>query len=108
MIAQPDLRATIVAFLRRKLLFATVLFLVCGAGAAYLMLAQPLYQSTASLVVRFDTQTVPDIDRNRSPTPPPGSNERREIIYSDADMLHARDVVSSAIKAVGLARLYPQ
>jgi uncharacterized protein involved in exopolysaccharide biosynthesis len=38
---------------------------------------------------------------------PPGSNERREIIYSDADMLHARDVLVGAIEAVGLARLYP-
>jgi len=108
MIAQPDLRATIVAFLRRKLLFTLVLCLVCGAGTAYLMLTQPLYQSTASLVVRFDTQTVPDIDRSRDPTQPPGSNERREIIYSDADMLHARDVMVATINAVGLATLYPK
>jgi succinoglycan biosynthesis transport protein ExoP len=108
MIAQPDLRATIVAFLRRKLLFALVLCLVCGAGAGYLMLAQTLWQSTASLVVRFDTRTVPDIDRNRDPTQPPGSNERREIIYSDADMLHARDVIVGTINSVGLARLYPK
>jgi uncharacterized protein involved in exopolysaccharide biosynthesis len=108
MIAQPDLRATVVAFLRRKLLFTLVLCLVCCTGAAYLALTQPLYQSSASLVVRFDTQSVPDIDRNRIPMQPPGSNERREIIYSDADMLHARDVVHGAINAVGLARLYPE
>jgi succinoglycan biosynthesis transport protein ExoP len=109
MIAQPDLRATVVAFLRRKLLFTLVLCLVCGVGAAYLALAQTLYQSTASLVVRFDTpQSVPDIDRSRDPTQPPGSNERREIIYSDADMLHARDVLVGAINAVGLDRLYPK
>lgn len=107
MIAQPDLRATVVAFLRRKLLFALVLCLVCGAGAIYLALATPLYQSTASLVVRFDTRSVPDIDRNRDPVQPPGSNERREIIYSDSDMLHARDVLMDVIDAVGLARLYP-
>jgi uncharacterized protein involved in exopolysaccharide biosynthesis len=108
MIAQPDLRATLVAFLRRKLLFTLVLSLVCFVGAGYLMVAQPLYQSTASLVVRFDTRTVPDIDRNRDPTQPPGSNERREIIYSDADMLHARDVLVGVINSVGLARLYPK
>lgn len=108
MIAQPDLRAMIVALLRRKLLFAFVLFAVCSAGAGYLMVAQQLWQSTASLVVRFDNQTVPDIDRNRTPAQPPGSNERREIIYSDADMLHARDVLVQVIKAVGLARLYPK
>src|SRR5579859_3545865 len=108
MIAQPDLRATVVAFLRRKLLFTLVLSLVCCAGAGYLMLARPLYQSTASLVVRFDTRTVPDIDRNRDPTQPPGSNERREIIYSDADMLHARDVLVGVINSVGLPRLYPK
>ena len=60
---QPSVRDVILAFFRRRTLF----MLVCGAvfltGGAYLLLKQPLYQSTASLVLHFDTQAVPNIDR---------------------------------------------
>ena len=78
MIMQPDLRGTVLAFLRRKGLFVLVASLVCAAGGVYLLLKQPLYLSGASLVVRFDSQTVPNIDRTATTTLPLGSNERRE------------------------------
>src|SRR5271154_4703896 len=107
MIVQPDLRGTVVAFLRRKALFVLVIAAVCAAGGIYLLVAQPLYESDASLVVRFDNQSLPNIERNEVPTLPLGSNERREIIYSDADMLRSRDVIRQAIAAVGLAKVYP-
>jgi len=107
MIVQPDLRGTVVAFLRRKVLFVLIVGIVCATGGAYLLLARPLYQSSASLVVRFDNQSVPNIDRNLNPTLPPGSNERREIIYSDADILRSPDLIKNTIDALGLARVYP-
>ena len=108
MITQPDLRGTAVAFLRRKGLFLLVVSIVCAAGGAYLLLAQQLYQSSATLVVRFDTQSIPNIDRTSNPTQPLGSNERREIIYSDADILRSRDVIRETINRLGLARVYPK
>ena len=108
MIIQPDFRGTIVAFLRRKALFVLVVAVVCAAGGAYLLLTPPLYQSGASLVVRFDTHSLPNIDRTKTETLPLGSNERREIIYSDADILRSRDVIREAITAVGLERIYPR
>jgi len=107
MITQPDLRGTVTAFFRRKALFLTVVSIVCGVGGVYLLLTQPLYMSGASLVVRFDTHQVPNIDRNTNPTQLPGSNERREIIYSDADILRSRDVIKETVDALGLARVYP-
>jgi succinoglycan biosynthesis transport protein ExoP len=108
MIVQPDFRATVAAFLRRKVLFVLVVALVCAGGGVYLLLAKQLYQSSASLVVRFDSQTVPNIDRTNTTTMPIGSNERREIIYSDADILRSPDVIRHVIAALGLARLYPE
>jgi uncharacterized protein involved in exopolysaccharide biosynthesis len=108
MIIQPDFRGTVVAFLRRKVLFVFVVSVVCAIGGAYLLLKQPLYQSGASLVVRFDNHSVPNIDRNKTETLPLGSNERREIIYSDADILRSRDVIRGAIKKLGIARVYPR
>jgi uncharacterized protein involved in exopolysaccharide biosynthesis len=37
-----------------------------------------------------------------------GSNEHREILYSDAEMLKSPDLARKVIEAVGLARLYPK
>jgi len=108
MMMQPDLRGIAVVFLRRKVLFMVVLALVCAAGGAYLLLKQPIYQSDASLVLHFDTQTLPNIDRTQNPVAPLGSNERREIIYSDADILRSKDLIAATIKAIGLNRIYPK
>lgn len=107
MIDQPDLRGTVAAFLRRKVLFVVVVTIVCAAGGAWLLLTRPLYEAGASLVVHFDNQVLPNIDRTENPTQPLGSNERREIIYSDADILRSRDVIRAAIERLGLARVYP-
>jgi uncharacterized protein involved in exopolysaccharide biosynthesis len=107
MVIQPTLRDTILTFFRRKFTFWLIFGAVCLAGAAYLLLTTPLYLSAASLVVRFDQHTVPDIDRSRSADLTLGSNERREIIYSDADILKSPDLLKKTIAEVGLSRLYP-
>ena len=58
--------------------------------------------------MHFDSQSVPNIDKTMNPTMPLGSNERREIIYSDADILRSRDVIRDAIKTLGVARRLPR
>lgn len=108
MIVQPSFRESILTFFRRKFTFLLVFGAVCLGGAGYLLVKTPMYLSNASLVLRFDQQTVPDIDRTRTPQQPLGSNERREIIYSDADILRSPDLTRHAIASVGLARIYPK
>ena len=82
---------------------------VCLVGGVYLLLKQPLYQSGASLVLHFESQTVPNIDRTMTPpSQQQGSNEHREILYSDADILRSPDLTRGVIGTIGLARLYPQ
>src|SRR5262249_2736138 len=93
----PSVRDVILAFLRRKTLFMLVFCAVCLAGGIYLLVKQPLYLSTASLVLHFDSQSVPNIDRTMNPTQPLGSNEHREILYSDADILRSTGVVHAVI-----------
>ena len=51
---------------------------------------------------------MPDIDRTRIATQLQGSNEHREIIYSDADILKSPDLMRKVIGAIGLERLYPK
>ena len=81
MVIQPSFRDTILTFFRRKFTFWLIFGAACLVGAAYLLLATPLYLSAASLVVRFDQNTVPDIDRSRAANVTLGANERREILY---------------------------
>lgn len=107
-ITQPSVRDTIQTFFRRKFTFLLIFGGACLVGAAYLFFTTPLYLSGASLVVRFDQRATPDIDRSRTPSQQLGSNERREIIYSDADILRSPDLLRRAMNEVGLARLYPK
>jgi len=107
MFYQPSFRDSISAFLRRKGLFMLAFGVACLAGGTYLLVKQPLYLSSASLVLHFDSQAVPDIDRTMKPTQLQGSNEHREILYSDADILHSGGIIRSAVGKMGLARLYP-
>ena len=109
MVDPPSFRGTILAFLRRKTLFLLAFSTVCMVGGVYLLLKQPLYQSGASLVLHFESQTVPNIDRTMTPpSQQQGSNEHREILYSDADILRSPDLTRGVIGTIGLARLYPQ
>jgi len=85
-----------------------VVCVVCLAGGAYLLIKQPIYLSNASLVLHFDKQSVPNIDRTTNPTQPLGQNEHREILYSDAEILRSTDLAQSVVNSIGLARLYPQ
>ena len=107
MFYQPSFRDSISAFLRRKGLFMLAFGVACLAGGTYLLVKQPLYLSSASLVLHFDSQAVPDIDRTMKPTQLQGSNEHREILYSDADILHSGGIIRSVVGKMGLARLYP-
>ncbi len=107
-LSQPSIRDTIVSFFRRKFTFLLIFGFVCLAGAIYLLVATPFYLSAASLVVRFDQHTVPNIDNTQPVVQPLGSNERREIIYSDADILRSPDLLRRTIGEIGLPRLYPK
>jgi succinoglycan biosynthesis transport protein ExoP len=108
MIYQPSLRDLISIFLRRKGLFMLAFGVVCLFGGGYLLIKQPLYLSSASLVLHFDSQAVPDIDRTEKPTQLQGTNEHREILYSDADILHSPAILREVVGKVGLARLFPR
>jgi len=108
MIVQPSFREAVLTFFRRKFTFLLVFSAVCLGGAVYLLITTPLFLSSASMVLRFNQQTVPNIDRTRQPQQQLGSNERREILYSDADILRSPDLARETISQVGLQKLYPK
>jgi uncharacterized protein involved in exopolysaccharide biosynthesis len=104
----PSFRDITRMFLRRKGLFMLVCSIVFLCGGLYLLLARPLYLSSASMVLHFDSHVVPDIDRSRIPSQMSGSNEHREVLYSDADILRSPDLVREVIDKLGLSRLFPE
>jgi uncharacterized protein involved in exopolysaccharide biosynthesis len=108
MVYQRSFREILHVFLRRKMLFAVVFGVVGLAGGAYLLFKQPLYMANATLVLHFGGQALSDIDRSMGPTQPEGSNEHREILYSDAAILNSPELLRSVVDNVGLGNLYPQ
>src|ERR1051326_5404699 len=104
----PSFRDITRMFLRRKGLFMLVCSFVFLCGGLYLLLARPLYLSSASMVLHFDSHVVRDIDRSRIPSQMSGSNEHREVLYSDADILRSPDLVREVIDKLGLSRLFPE
>jgi uncharacterized protein involved in exopolysaccharide biosynthesis len=108
MVYQRSFREILHVFLRRKMLFAVVFGVVGLAGGAYLVFKQPLYLANAALVLHFGGQAVPDIDHSTQPTQLEGSNEHREILYSDAAILNSPELLGSVVGNIGLGNLYPQ
>jgi uncharacterized protein involved in exopolysaccharide biosynthesis len=108
MVYQRSFREILHVFLRRKTLFAVMFGVVGLTGGAYLMFKQPLYMSDAVLVLHFGGQALPDIDRSAAPIQLEGSNEHREILYSDAAILNSPELLRSVVDNIGLANLYPR
>lgn len=108
MVYQRSFREILHVFLRRKMLFAVIFGVVGLAGGTYLLLKQPLYMANAALVLHFGGQALPDIDHSTEPTQLEGSNEHREILYSDAAMLNSPELLRSVVDSIGLGNLYPQ
>lgn len=108
MVYQRSFREVLHVFLRRKTLFAVMFGIVGLTGGAYLMFKQPLYMSSATLVLHFGGPGVADIDHSAASIQLQGSNEHREILYSDAAILNSPELLRSVVDNIGLANLYPR
>jgi uncharacterized protein involved in exopolysaccharide biosynthesis len=82
-------------------IFLTVML----AGAGYLLLATPKYESVVELVVRFGDRSIPDV--SRAPATEMTPSDRREIVLSHAAILGSHDLAQATIEAFGLDKVYP-
>ncbi len=108
MVLEPTWRDIAGVFFRRKLVVATTFLIVVGSAVAYILYATPLYRSDATLLVRFGASLVPSIGSRESAPQQLASNERREILNSDGELLKSTDLIRSVIDKIGLAALYPK
>ena len=108
MVLEPTWRDIVGVFFRRKLVVAVVFLIVFGGGVAYILYATPLYRSDATLLVRFGADLVPNIGSREQAPQQLQSNERRETLNSDGELLKSPDLIRSIIGKIGLAALYPK
>ncbi len=82
-----------------------VFFGVVLAGAAYLLIAEPKYESDAQLIVRFGDRSIPEVARTQTTEMTP--SDRHEIVLAHAAMLSSHDLAQATIEAFGLDKIYP-
>jgi len=90
---------------RHKRAVLTVFFGIVLAGAAYLALATPNYQSVAQLVVLFGDRSIPDVSHQQVTELTPA--DRHEIVLAHAAMLDSHDLAEETISSFGIGTLYP-
>ena len=83
----------------------TVFFTVVLGGLAYLLIAEPKYESVAELIVRFGDRSIPEV--NRTPQIELTPSDRHEIVLAHAAMLGSHDLAQQTIEAFGLDKVYP-
>ena len=93
------------AFFRQRRKFVLTALGVLGLGLLYLFLATPLYESRASLLVKFGRDARPEITRVGATEI--AYNERREIIQSSMKILQSRDLIAALLEQAGPAKVYP-
>jgi succinoglycan biosynthesis transport protein ExoP len=91
-------------FKHKKTVFG-IFFAIVFAGGAYLLFAQPKYESVAQLIVRFGDRSIPEVDRVQTVELTP--SDRREIVLAHAAILGSHDLAEGTINAFGLDTVYP-
>ena len=90
---------------KHKRAVLAVFFGVVLSGVAYLLIAEPKYESVAQLIVRFGDRSIPEVAR--TPTTEMTPSDRHEIVLAHAAMLGSHDLAQKTIEAFGLQTVYP-
>jgi len=102
-----SIRDLLGAFFRRYRLFRKVFILVVLFGIANILFSQKLYQANGSLLVKFGADAESGVNKPNNNMPLP-SNDRKEIMESNIEILQSHDLLESIIKKIGIQRLYSE
>jgi uncharacterized protein involved in exopolysaccharide biosynthesis len=93
-----------VLFKHQRKIVATFLLIVGGVGL-YTFLSTPLYEATASLLIKVGREYVyrPEVGEER----PQLQLNREDLVNSELEILTSRDLAAKVIDTVGIDRLYP-
>jgi uncharacterized protein involved in exopolysaccharide biosynthesis len=106
MVIHRTARSLLNAIFRHRWRFVSVFCVVFGAGIAYCVYATPTFKSEALLLVKFNSRVTPDALPNGAIQAQ--ASERKEVINSQARILHSRDLLLELVRELGVARIYPK
>lgn len=101
-------RGLLATFFRHKIKLILLFSVCCLIGVGYVFTAQPAYESTGSLLVKFGRSATPDLVEVKSGPDEISQNDRRELLQSYMQILQSRDLLRGLVHDVGVSKLYPQ
>lgn len=105
MVIQFSSRGLMTVIFRHKIKIALT-FLLCVVGAiAYATMAKPIYETRASLLVKFGRQA--DYRPEDALAGPSVPLDRKEILNSHVRIMESRDLLETVLGAIGTKNLYP-
>lgn len=100
------IRDLLASFFRQYQIFFLSFFVALSLGIAVIYFSIPLYQASGSLLVKFGANADTGINRAKNAIQI-SSNDRREIMQSNLDILQSHDLLQMVINKIGVERVYP-
>lgn len=101
-------RGIFTVFFRQFWKFFIAFMLTACASLYYLATTTPIYESDASILIRFGSDAKPDVNRSDQNQPALSTTDRRELIESYSKIIQSHDLLISIINEFGVYNLYPE
>lgn len=101
-------RGIFTVFFRQFWKFFLTFMLTTSAALFYIVTTTPIYDSGASILIRFGSEAKPDVNKSDQNQPVLTQNERRELIESYSKIIQSHDLLISLINEFGVYNLYPE
>ncbi|MEZ5692234.1 MAG: GNVR domain-containing protein [Rickettsiales bacterium] len=101
-----NIRDLISSFFRQFKMFMLVFISAVTIGALFIAFAEKQYISTGSLLIKFGASAEAGINKD-SDREIISSNDRREVMQSNIDILGSNDLLREVIEKVGIENVYP-
>jgi uncharacterized protein involved in exopolysaccharide biosynthesis len=108
LVIQMSARGLLNSVFRQRRAFLSVFLLILGLGATYCLAATPIYQSAASVLVKFGRQPSNAQMALNGVSIPAEQTERREVMNTQVLILESEDLLTEVLNQVGPFKLYPQ
>lgn len=88
---------------QRKII--AVFLLILGAATFYSFATTPLFESKASLLIKFGREYVyrPEVGQEQ----PQVAFNREDLVNSEIEILSSRDLAAKVVQQIGIQRIYP-
>jgi len=107
MLVQMDARSIVSAAFRQLRRFLFIFIFINLLAVAYLLTATRVYESAASLLVKFGQDARPEVTIEGMSTSGLSAEEKRGLVQSNLNILTSRDLAQAVLAEVGIDKAYP-